>query len=453
MSRRASPSIGRTDEASPLNSIPPTFKNVKEFPYGESLFPEIWEVDPTSSTLKSTYLALALASLVGLCFMSNILTPLFPGAASYWDEKNGADSGAILDFPLVMQKALNLPLETVNALFLVTGGVCVLLIIADVLTAGPETCKTHPFPASWKCDNTVCYHEMFSEPTRFGRLLRRPGNSLSNAPYLLACLCALASVAAQQLGSAENQKLYNPFWLADAEFGILLFLLALTSLLWHGTNAPWSQYPDIWSMDCCIVYLIVRNICMGILGCLWKYTSTNPETAKTVAGGACFVIYTVVVILGGQNKYSWYEKGTLHGSCPFAVRSRLAGKPSLGGEKKALSISELAIFAAMPFLYILIPMILQLFLLKSTGSRTSYDFLARTLVVGWTARLFDRWVLDGFPFINYFLAMKPGLVRTVGAAIFSPTGNLHFWTGLTLVCGYVHARTVDQSFDELMMSQ
>ena len=34
----------------------------------------------------------------------------------------------------------------------------------------------------------------------------------------------------------------TPFWVADAVFGVMLLLLAASSLVWHASNAVKSQY-------------------------------------------------------------------------------------------------------------------------------------------------------------------------------------------------------------------
>ncbi len=80
--------------------------------------------------------------------------------------------------------------------------------------------------------------------------------------------------------------------------------------------------------------------------------------------------------------------------------------------------------------------------------------------------MFERFCLDGWLPMNIVLRMQKhlgmhrpvhetagvlGHVRyylasaalTVAAALVSPTAHLHFWTGITLTLGYVHARTLD----------
>lgn len=408
---------------------------------GAALFPIIWNLDPASSAKKATSLILTAVGLICLVFLSTLMKFAFPQMDSEWDERNGIDtsSSGFWVFPTVIEKALDLPKAWVQFCFQATGVTVSFLLLADEALGLISKSNTDPYPASWKTENTLCYHEMFSEPTRFGRLIRRPGNTLSNATYLLGSLCILASV---------TYNTSQAFWWADLLFGIMLLILAVSSFLWHGSNGPWTQYVDIWSMDCCILYLIVRNVCMGLLAFLVHYTGSSLNVAKIVAGGVCALIYGALIISIGRNNYqSWYLKGYLHGRCPFSGRARLLGISNLGGKgQKDTSVVGLAVFAAMPVIYYSAPLLIQLLLLHSLGSIQAGDLVSRTLVVGWTYRFFDRWVIDGNPVMNYFVTMKPSIFRTVGAAIFSPTGVLHTFTGITLLAGYVHSRSLDDQF-------
>ena len=64
---------------------------------------------------------------------------------------------------------------------------------------------------------------------------------------------------------------------------------------------------------------------------------------------------------------------------------------------------------------------------------TDYACIALvTLLIGWEVRIFERFVLDGW----YF---QKGL----WSHVLSPTGFLHFFTGFTLLYGYLNARTVE----------
>ena len=64
-----------------------------------------------------------------------------------------------------------------------------------VLIWSDATTKLRPFPwpESWETNNNACYDDMFCEPTRENRLIRRAGNALSNFFYLLLSLIILIS--------------------------------------------------------------------------------------------------------------------------------------------------------------------------------------------------------------------------------------------------------------------
>ena len=74
---------------------------------------------------------------------------------------------------------------------------------------------------------------MFCEPTRPGRLLRRPGNALSNFVYVFGAACVLHStllLPAADSGGGGGGGGGTAFWVADAMFGVMLLLLGLTSV-------------------------------------------------------------------------------------------------------------------------------------------------------------------------------------------------------------------------------
>ena len=64
--------------------------------------------------------------------------------------------------------------------------------------------------------------------------------------------------------------------------------------------------------------------------------------------------------------------------------------------------------------------------------------------------MFDRWLFDGFAPINAINAAigrrngnTAGGLLTVLAALLSPTAILHAFTGVTLLAGYAHVRSMD----------
>lgn len=433
---------------------------VSDVPEGTFLLPWIWKLDPASSAQKAVLLGSTVVGLVCLWHLRYLVAPIFPQLVeSHWDERHGIIPVSSSDvaqnintssydcfgcgaLPSLTAVALDLPEAWVEGCFKATAAFVVCLVVADVILGLSSKQSTDPFPASWKTENTRCYHDMFSEPTRFGRLLRHPGNTLSNAPYLLASLCVLAS--------CYRHSSLSLLWWADLQFGIMLFLLAITSCLWHGSNGPWTQYVDIWSMNCCIPYLVVRNLCgLGLLKALVEYTTVELALAKQVTSLVCAVIYGVMIVTMGHTHFRWYQTGYLHGNCPFSVRARLLGISKRHGSQghEDIGIVDVAAFAAMPLFSYGLIVLLQIFHLKSLGSFQAGETASRTLVFGWIYRFWDRWLLDGYWIMNYVNdTMRPSWARTVVAAILSPTAVLHLLTGITLLAGYVHSRSLEEQF-------
>lgn len=89
-----------------------------------------------------------------------------------------------------------------------------------------DLCTDLRWPASWNTHNTRCYDEMFCEPMRRA-LVRRPGNTFSNALYLHGAVL---------VGCSAGRA--SAFVLADAMFAAMLLLLAVFSTLWHASHAP-----------------------------------------------------------------------------------------------------------------------------------------------------------------------------------------------------------------------
>ena len=439
---RQDPATPRPAEPTNNSETPsrPTPTVIKE---GTFLLPWIWTLDPTAGIVKAGLLMVTVVGWLSFWNLSSIMTVAFPHhAESHWDERHGIPSGTSFDYDLfkLVQTGLDLPAAWVHYCVGATAGFVVLLVVADVLLATLST--NNPYPASWKTENTLCYHDMFSEPSRLRRLLRRPGNTLSNATYLLASLCVLASCY-------YHATLL--FWWADLLFGIMLLVLAISSCLWHGSNGPWTQYVDIWAMDACILYLIVRSVGgLGLLAVLVQYTTMDPEWAQPVAGSVCAAIYGGIIVKLAQRNLDWYQRGYLHGHCPFSVRARLLGTSNLHGSTGHVDcrMVDVALFASMPVIYYAAPLAVQILLLQSFGSVRAGDLASRTLVVGWTYRFWDRWIFDGHSLMNFFNhhRMRPSWVRTMGAAIFSPTAVLHALTGITLLAGYVHSRSLEEQF-------
>jgi hypothetical protein len=422
-----------------------TYFQASDLPFGQSIFPHIWNTDPNTVTFKASLIGLTLAGLFYMWF-SSLIVPYFVNIDISWDVQRGITEDSISAFPKLVSVTLGLPVVSVNTIILVSYGIYALFLVADVVKGTTSSNSnngkftTYPWPAAWKTDNVICYNEMFSEPTRWGRLMRRPGNTLSNVNYLVASLCVICSC----LGSHTTI-----FWISDIQFGIMLFILAVTSNIWHACNAPWSQYPDLWSMDSCILYLMIRSVCMLLLCVMIRFTTATRESAQTLAATACVLVYTLVIAAVGKTYWDLFQSGWLHGGCPLSGRVRLTGKGNLfGNGHQDCHISTLCAYAVLPVLYTSFPTLWQISLLTNVGSVAAATLTFRTLIIGWTYRLSERFVLDGCPFVNFFTtpAKKEATVfHTIGAAIVSPTAVLHFFTGITLLAGYMHTRSVEGS--------
>jgi len=278
----------------------------------------------------------------------------------------------------------------------------------------------------------------------------------------------------------NNNNVYteNIFWLSDGLFGIMILLLSIFSFLWHATNAPFVHYMDLWSMDSSILYLLVRFACLTVLLVVSHYTTdtttdTDTDTdnnnnssyprnsdtmMKSVAAWSCLLIYIMIVIGIGYFQYDLYQRQWLHGSyCPISGRARLSGLSNVFGQghKHVYIGLDLCLFAVLPVLYIGIPMLVQIFWIESVGSVIACTTLFKTLVLGWSYRLTERWVLDNNPFMNwcnhgsnnYPTATKKTTItdlKRVVAAFTSPTAFLHVLTGLSLLTAYAHVRSVDE---------
>eukprot|EP00581_Thalassiosira_minuscula_P001736 CAMPEP_0183743586 /NCGR_PEP_ID=MMETSP0737-20130205/65293_1 /TAXON_ID=385413 /ORGANISM="Thalassiosira miniscula, Strain CCMP1093" /LENGTH=432 /DNA_ID=CAMNT_0025979209 /DNA_START=714 /DNA_END=2012 /DNA_ORIENTATION=- len=418
-----------------------------DLPIGKFIGYEIWKRDPSPPWRKLLCVAVT-AGLVFYSLFSPYLVIRWTGIDDGWDRAHGYDNDSFFDLVAI---TLGISVATAQTICSLSYGVYALLMVADILLGGGDndnskkdktkitSIRTHPWPVSWKTDNTVCYHEMFSEPTRWGRILRRPGNTLSNANYLLSSICVLVSTFTGKP---------SVFWTADALFGVMLLILTVSSNIWHASNAPWSQYPDIWSMDCCILYLLVRYCSLCGYKALVTYGGMELALAEQSAGTACLLVFLGILFGLGKLHTTLYRNRYLHGCCLFSGRARLLGKGDVWGQGQIdCHVSTICAFAALPVVYTGIPIAIQVLLIDSFGSVAAANWVVRTLAVGWTYRLWDRWCFDGCLFMRWFspLEGKQSLTSTVGSAIFSPTAVLHIFTGFTLLAGYMHCRSVEDS--------
>ena len=416
-----------------------------ELPFGESIFPAIVAAGGgtlTSATLAVLFTALA---LLALPWLPTALAALGDGN---WDADHGVSFSADA-LHVLLREAAGLTDTQVSHATSLTLGAFGLLIIADILS---EFCPAViRWPTSWNCDNRQCYREMFCEPTREGCLVRRAGNCYSNVLYLFTGLVVLRS--------AWQQRAINFMAVADAMFGVMLLILALLSVIWHASNAPKSQYIDLWSMDSCIAYLIVRIACLGMRStCI--YLGASEHTSMQVASVSCAVLYGLLVANNARHQWASHKAAYLDGGCPFSSRHRLLGQGGSRGSliKKPPSIRGVCIFLGMPLVYMVIPA-LVMYTTRSAGSVVAGTMMLVSLVIGWSWRMLERFAMDGCGPMNAVHALQgrwlptrcaSGLreraisaVLTTLAAIVSPTAVLHLFTGATLLFGYIMVRSID----------
>jgi hypothetical protein len=112
-----------------------------------------------------------------------------------------------------------------------------------------------------------------------------------------------------------------------AVFGIMLLILAALSVIWHSSNAPDSQYVDLWSMDSCIAYLIVRIASTGVLSAALHAHVARGFATEVVSLG-CAALFGCVVVANGLYWRRNHRERWLHGGCPFSGRARLQAQIS-----------------------------------------------------------------------------------------------------------------------------
>lgn len=446
---------------SPQNGYP----KASEIPsWGHSPFGMLWYRDPAPAVQKIATLTATFTSLLALYYVDKWMPSLIPSLDLSWDEQHGIgpyDQPISLSLlPKVLSEATGLSIARISELFWLTVGCFGALVLADIalgstVSAGRkkldpkskpnnnnninDLANAYPWPASWKVDNYICYQDMFAEPARCGRVIRRPWNTISNATYLFASFIILASVS-------QNDN--SIFWKSDYLFGVMMFILSIASILWHASNAPWTQYPDLWSMDSSILYLIIRFMCFGCLMLLKSRKTMSEESAKGMMGGLCLVIYSLAIAGLAHLQWGLFSKGLMHDTCPFSVRARLSGKSNVfgAGHKDIYIGTDLCVFAALPVFYLIPASIVLIFFATSVGSSMACKVTFRTLVLGWSYRITERWAMDCNPMMNWCNSHpSPTLLKRCVAAVVSPTGWLHATTGVTLLAGYAHALSVDST--------
>ena len=121
-----------------------------------------------------------------------------------------------------------------------------------------------------------------------------------------------------------------------------------------------------------------------------------------------------------------------------------------------MTIGGFCLFLGIAIVYLAVPSTAVLYAGRM-GSPVALFATCTSLAIGWTSRMLERFCLDGFApmtAINRRLAEHPPnavsvLLRLAGAAL-SPTAWLHWWTGITLIAGFVHVRSFDHDIADLV---
>ena len=266
--------------------------------------------------------------------------------------------------------------------------------------------------ASWpkwmNTQNSRCYIEMFSEPKRSGQWIGHFGNALSNSVYLFDAICVLSACSS------------SPMLAGDAMFGATLLSLSIFSFVWHASNAPRSHYIDLLVMDQNIVYLQIRYFCIPF--------------ALHFGERLNVILSLLFMARNGWIRCSNLKKKEFDDFCPFSGRNRLH-------HKRDIDVHGICLFLSMPIVFFVSPCIVMLYM-GSLGHIPSSTVTITSLSIGWSIRMFERFVLDGWPPSNRW---KHNVLM---AALVSPTAIFHVLTGMTLIAGYAHSRSLDKHFVE-----
>lgn len=368
-------------------------------PYGQFCFPLIWEQDKScSNVVKSIMVILTILSLVLLWNIPNYID-------SDWDKNHEMVKS---DGLLLLKKTLGMSSSQISIILGATAVLGLLFMLIDWILVDVDVWPKQ----RWDMDNTLCYDEMFTEPLRRGRVIRRPGNALSNLSYFMTSLFILSTSA-------------KP--ICDALFGIIVMVLFISSFLWHATHAPWVHYVDLWSMDLSIAYLILRSVCQFLCG------------SSSYFDFICTLLYGSLAVHLGRHYYIFGTRDEgLHGSCPISVRARLSGKSNVLGKGHIdLLVKDACLFCSLPVLYCVIPYLLLTPYYEF--SLTAAKWTCRTLIIGWSYRCFERWTLDGCLIMNWAKDRS-----VLASAILSPTSVLHFLTGFTMLFGFMILYSLDE---------
>lgn len=417
-------------------------------PYWTCVYNHLSRQDPTPLPMQRVFLCLVVISYLPVLF------PLTVGHfigldESYFDFDEIYGS----DFLKLMIATTGLSPLQLYACFSLTAAFYATIVWADI------TATERPFrwPSQWETDNNACYDDMFCEPSRKNRLIRRPGNTLSNFFYLLSAMVTLASSYSRAFSSEEKAS----FVLSDALFGVMLLILSISSTIWHACNAMWSHGIDLWSMEAVIIYLPIRMMSLAAFVILCKH-SWDPIMASSMASAICMLIYLAHILSNGTRWKKKHNQKFWHDHCPFAVRNRLPNSPyvqmKVDGTINKLSpgpiaLYEVYLFALMPVSHNIPSWIMVKKVYGYFGSICLTRILNVSLSVGWIYRMSERWAFDACRHIKFF-GEKMELAEQKGerlksfawltlAAVLSPTAALHYLTGITLIAAFCHARSIE----------
>ncbi len=417
-------------------------------PYWTCVYSELSRKDALPLPLQRLFFC-----LVAFSYLPITLCPLAVGHVvglddSYFDFDDTHASGILT----LVSVTTGLSLLRLFVCFSLTAGIFTSLVWADIDAAE----RPLHWPKTWETDNNACYDDMFCEPSRKHRLIRRPGNTLSNFFYLFSAMVVLASAYSRAF---SNEKAC--FILADVLFGVMMLILSISSTVWHGCNAMWSHGVDLWSMEAVIIYLPIRMMSLGAYVTICKH-SLDPIVASNIASAACLLLYLVHIISNGLRWKKKNDEKFWHSHCPFAVRNRLPNSPYVKTKKDdttnslslgPISLFEVYVFALMPVIHNIPSWVMAKKIYGSFGSICFGRILNVSLVIGWVYRMTERWAFDACRHIKFFgermeMAKQNGdhlksIAWMTLAAILSPTAVLHYCTGITLTAAFCHARSVE----------
>lgn len=427
-------------------------KAVVATPYWTSPYDELSKQDPIPLPLQRLFNCLVAVAYIPILFPLSTFGYFVAYDESFFDFDEVHSS----NFLTLLRVTTGLSPFTLYVCGSLTASCYATLIWADLSAA-----KLGPFrwPIHWDTDNNACYDDMFCEPSRKHRLIRRPGNTLSNFFYLFFAIVVIASSFTRAFIEEEKRI----FILSDGLFGIMLFILSISSTAWHACNCLWSHGIDLWSMEAVIFYLPVRMMSKGAYVILCNYIECNVMASKVVSA-SCLLIYMTHIILNGRSWMKKHNNKFWHNHCPFAVRNRLPNSPYVHKHANdtsntmsldPIALYEVYVFALLPVIHNAPSWILAVCIFESFGSLCLARILNVSLTVGWVYRMTERWAFDACRHMLLISekiesaesrgeGLKAFIWRTLAATL-SPTAALHYCTGVTIIAAFCHSRSVEMT--------